>query len=293
MPSSSEQLVRDYFAGWNAHDGAKIASCFAATGTFEGPTTPMAIHAFDLEAVIESLAAQFSDFAFELTRLTASASLAHVEWVLKGTNDGVIKRGIPATGRRLHTTGIDIIEVVQGKIAHARRIYDRRAMFEQLGLQVLVEPYRLGASEFGYSLHASSGNLAPPGIIALTWIQARDEAERDRVREHSREIVADFLKASGFIGIVTGFAGDRGFTCTAWENENSLYHALDQHHARAKQDFRTSGLSPGVWTSVWKPHRINALWVRCLTCERPNDVTDRHCQCTNCGAELPSQPVYW
>ena len=92
---------------------------------------------------------------------------------------------------------------------------------------------------------------------------------------------------------VTGFAGNRGFTCTAREDEASLYRALDQHHARAKQEFRTSGLSPGVWTSVWKPHHINALWVRCLTCEQPNDVTDRHRQCTNCGAELSPQPVYW
>ena len=72
------------------------------------------------------------------------------------------------------------------------------------------------------------------------------------MREHSRQIVGDFLNEPGFIGIVTGFAGNRGFTCTAWEDEKGFYRALDQHHARAKQDFRTSGLSPGVWTSVWK-----------------------------------------
>lgn len=216
----------------------------------------------------------------------------HAEWLLRGINDGPISRGVPATGRKLHAPGVDVVEIAEGKIARVRRLYDRRAMSEQLGLQVLVEPYRLGAGEFGYSLHASSGNLAQPGIVALTWIQARDEAERDRVREHSRQIVADFLKEPGFIGIVTGFAGNRGFTCTAREDEASLYRALDQHHARAKQEFRTSGLSPGVWTSVWKPHHINALWVRCLTCEQPNDVTDRHRQRTNCGAEL-SPPVYW
>ena len=293
MPQSSEQLVRDYFAAWNAHDGAKLATCFADTGSFEGPTTPMAIRSFDLAAVIEALAAQFSDFEFELTRVTASDSLAHVEWVLKGTNDGPINRGVPATGKSLHTSGVDIIEIVQGKIARVRRIYDSRAMFEQLGLQVFVEPYQVGVSKFGYSLHASSGNLAPPSIIALTWIQARDEAERDRIREHSRQIVADFLKEPGFIGIVTGFAGDRGFTCTAWENEAALHRALDQHHARAKQDFRTNGLSPGVWTSVWKPDHINRLWVRCPTCEKPNDVTDHQHHCANCGSELPPQPTYW
>jgi len=52
-------------------------------------------------------------------------------------------------------------------------------------------------------------------------------------------------------------------------------------------------LSPAVWTSVWKPDHINALWVRCHTCEKPNDVTDRHRQCINCGDELPPQPTYW
>jgi steroid delta-isomerase-like uncharacterized protein len=291
--SPSEQLVRNYFAAWNAHDGVKLASYFAAEGTFEGPTVAMVIRSFDLQAVVEALAAQFSDFQFELTRITTSDSVAHVEWVLTGINDGAIKWGVPATGKMLHAPGIDVIEIVQGKIARVRRIYDRYKMFEQLALQVLVEPYQLGSIKFGYSLHASSGNLAPPGVIALTWIAARDRAEQDRIREHSRQIVADFLKEPGFIGIVTGFAGERGFTCTAWESETALHRALDQHHARAKQDFRTSGLSPGVWTSVRKPDHINSLWVRCLTCEKPNDVTDYHRQCTNCGGELPPQPTYW
>src|SRR5690349_20966481 len=108
--SSSEQLVGDYFAAWNAHDGGALASCFADDGTFEGPTTPMAIRSFDLQAVIESLATQFSDFKFELTRLTASATIAHAEWVLRGTNDGPINRGIPATGRKLHVTGVDVFD---------------------------------------------------------------------------------------------------------------------------------------------------------------------------------------
>jgi hypothetical protein len=225
--------------------------------------------------------------------VTVSDSLAHAEWILHGTNDGAIKRGVPATGRTLHTAGIDVFEIDGAKFARVRRLYDRRALFEQLGLQVLIEPRQLGAMRFGYSLHASSGNLACPGIVALTWILGRDEAERDRVREHSSQIVADFLKEPGFIGIVTGFAGERGFTCTAWEDEQSLYHALGQHHARAKQDFRTSGLSPGVWTSVWKPDHINRLWVRCSTCESPNDVSDHHRQCTNCGGDLPPQPSYW
>ncbi len=136
--------------------------------------------------------------------------------------------------------------------------------------------------------------MVVPTIIALTWIMGRNEAERDRVRVHSGQIVGDFLKEPGFIGIVTGFAGERGFTCTALQDEASLHRALDQHHARAKQDFRTSGLSPSIWTSVWKPHHINRLWVRCTTCEMPNDMTDAsHKECSQCGSQLPPRPTYW
>lgn len=287
------ELVSAWFEGWNARDGERVSALFAESGTYEGPTTRMAIHAYDLTPVIEALAAQFSDFTFETGAVIDDGTRVAVEWTLRGTNDGPIKTGVIATGRRLHMTGIDVIETRDGKIAAVRRTYDRRAMMEQLGLQVIVEPFRQGKASYGYSLHASSSNPAVPGIIALTWIQGRDESERDRERGHSGKIVADFLEEPGFIGIVTGFAGDRGFTCTAWEDEAALYRALDKQHARAKQDFRTSGLSPGVWTSVWKPHHINRLWVRCATCEQPNDMTDDRRQCANCGADLPPRPSYW
>jgi hypothetical protein len=92
---------------------------------------------------------------------------------------------------------------------------------------------------------------------------------------------------------VTGAAGDRAFTVTAWENEEALYRALDKSHSRAKHDFRTGDVSPGVWTSVWKPEHINRIWTRCLACSQPNDVTDNHRECKNCSAALPERPTYW
>ena len=287
------ELVYQWLDGWNRKDGVGLAALFADGATYEGPTARMAIHAYDLPPVIEALAAQFSDFTFELSYVTSNGERIVIEWIMRGTNDGSIKTGVAATGRQLHIAGIDVIEMRDGRIGAVRRTYDRRAMMEQLGLQVIVEPFRQGKVSYGYSLHASSGNPAAPGVIALTWILGRNESERDRVRGHSGKIVGDFLEDAGFIGIVTGFAGERGFTCTAWQDEAALYRALDKHHARAKQDFRTSGLSPGVWTSVWKPHHINRLWVRCQTCDQPNDMTDAPSQCANCGADLPERPAYW
>lgn len=286
-------VVQAYFEAWNAHDGRRLSSLFHDGGSYEGPTLNMPLKPYDLSAVIAALAAQFSDFVFDITNVVDSAGKAAVEWVMRGVNDGPIKTGVAATGRQLHLAGVDMLTMAGDQIISARRFYDRRAMMEQLGLQVIVEPYHQGQASYGYALHASSGNPNPPGIIALTWIEGRSEAERDRVRAHSGRIVADFLNEPGFIGIVTGFAWKRGFTCTAWENEASLYRALDQHHAEAKQDFRTSGLSPGVWTSVWKPHHLNRLWVRCLICDTPNDAGTDARQCSTCGSELPPRPSYW
>jgi steroid delta-isomerase-like uncharacterized protein len=286
-------LTEAYLAAWNAHDGERLARLFAEDGGYEDPTTRMRVGPHDLTSVIEALAAQFSDFAIEAGKVVAKGSDRAIEWMLRGTNDGPVKPGVAATGRKLHLKGVDILTIEAGKIASVRRTYDRRDMMEQIGLQVLVEPFRQGRASYGYSLHASSGNPAAPGIVALTWIQGRDEAERDRVRAHAGQIVADFLEEPGFIGIVTGFTGERGFTCSAWQDETSLHRALDRHHARAKQDFRTSGLSPGVWTSVWAPRRINSLWVRCVSCDQPNDASDGERLCSNCGAEMPLRPTYW
>ncbi len=287
-------VAADYLAAWNTRDGSRIAALFAESGTYEGPTTRIAVHPFDLGAIVEALAGLFPDFAFTLVSVTTADSRIVLEWLLRGTNRGAVKAGVDPTGKALHMPGVDILEIEAGKIKRAVRYYDRRGMMEQLGLQTIVEPFHQGKADYGYSLHVSSGNTAVPAIIALTWIMGRNEAERDRVRVHSGQIVGDFLKEPGFIGIVTGFAGERGFTCTAWQDEASLHRALDQHHARAKQDFRTSGLSPSVWTSVWKPHHINRLWVRCRTCDTPNDMTNRlDGECGQCGSDLPPRPTYW
>jgi hypothetical protein len=92
---------------------------------------------------------------------------------------------------------------------------------------------------------------------------------------------------------VTGAAGRRAFTVTAWEHEDALQRALAKAHLHAKHEFQTSDLSPGVWTSVWKPHRINRLWVKCGSGGQPNDHSGERRQCGFCGNELPEQPPYW
>lgn len=157
----------------------------------------------------------------------------------------------------------------------------------------LSEPIASPSAEYGYALRAASKNKRPPGVVALTWITAADAAERERIRAHSRKNVADFVEEPGFISIVTGFTGLRGFTVTAWEDEASMTRALSKHHAVAMKELFGERFVASVWTSVWTPTRVNRIWVRCVGCGALEDVSDDHRGCTKCAAELPERPSFW
>lgn len=163
---------------------------------------------------------------------------------------------------------------------------------ELVGL-ALAEPIESATAQYGYALRAASGNRQPPGVIALTWITAQDPSERERIRAHSRQNVQDFLTEPGFLSIVTGFTGLRGFTVTAWTDEEALRRALGKHHAVAMRELFGERFVASVWTSVWSPTRINRIWVRCPACGSLEDESDDHRSCSRCQATMPERPAFW
>lgn len=164
---------------------------------------------------------------------------------------------------------------------------------EEFVALALAQPIESAVAQYGYSMRVASGNPNPPGVIALTWIAGHDEQDRERIRTHSRQNVQDFLKEPGFISIVTGFIGLRGFTVTAWETEDAMHRALAGHHARAMHDLFSEGVAASVWTSVWHAGRLNRIWVRCGECGSLQNVNDDHRACGSCGGELPVRPAFW
>ncbi len=157
----------------------------------------------------------------------------------------------------------------------------------------LAEPIESPTAQYGYSLRAASGNPRPPGVIALTWITAKDASERERIRAHSRQNVQDFMAEPGFISIVTGFTGLRGFTVTAWEDEQAMKRGLGKHHAVAMRELFGESFVASVWTSVWTPTRINRIWVRCPACGSLEDVSADPKSCAKCSAPMPERPAFW
>lgn len=164
---------------------------------------------------------------------------------------------------------------------------------EELVALALERPIETAGAQFGYAMRAASGNKRPPGVIALTWITARDPAERDRIRAHAKENLADFLAEPGFISLVTGFTGLRGFTVTAWEDEAAMKRALGKHHAVAMKELFGERFVASVWTSVWTATRVNRLWVRCTSCGSLEDASGDPPACGACRAPLPERPAFW
>lgn len=157
----------------------------------------------------------------------------------------------------------------------------------------LSAPIESEIAQYGYAQRLASGNTKPPGVTALTWITAHDANERERIRAHSRNNAQDFLAEPGFISIVTGFTGLRGFTVTAWEDEASMKRALSKHHAVAMSELFRENFVASVWTSVWTPTRVNRLWVRCPKCTSLEDVSHDPRHCSKCQADLPARPAFW
>ena len=290
---TTDALVAAWATAWAHGDAAAAARLFAADGTFEDPTSDGPVPAVTLADQVPPLVRAFPGYTFERTTVVAGAR-GVVEWVLRGAHQGAwLDTGVPS-GRAVTLRGVDVLAVGgDGRIAWARRYFDLSGLVTQLGLTTLVQPESDGRTQFGYSMRVASRNPRPPGVIALTWIEAADEGEKARIRSHSRQNVADFLQEPGFIAIVTGFTGLRGFTVTAWEDEPAMRRALGRHHAVAMEELFSERFVASVWTSVWQPTRINRLWVRCPDCGSLQDVTDDHPACTACRAALPPRPAFW
>jgi ketosteroid isomerase-like protein len=285
--------VEAYFAAWNAGDGGALVALFAPAGSYCDPTTGGAVAASHLPDVVADLRAAFSDLSFETRSLSDGGGRVAVEWVMRGNNRGSLRPGLAPTGATLALEGVDLFELSSEGILAARRYFDQQTLVERLGLMALVQPIVQGPAEFGHAMRVASGNPRPPGALGLTWIQAADDHEKERIRDHARSNVRDFLEEPGFIAIVTGFTGLRGFTVTAWEDEASMKRALGRHHAVAMQELFGEDFVASVWTSVWSPTRLNRLWLRCPGCASLEDLTDDHRTCRACGEPLPGRPSFW
>ena len=279
-----------YMDAWNAHDAEAIVKTFSAQGTYSDPTTgPLSGDAIGANAT--RLWSSFPDLTFEIASL-AEAGVGRVvaEWVMKGTNAGAFQ-GLPATGRPISLPGVDVIEIGADGIDAVTGYFDTRAIPEQLGLEVLIQPHTLGPFAFGNSVAVQSGKKTKPGAFGITTIWNSD-AQTEDIRALTRATAAEMLQMDGFIGVSFLRIGGRGVTISAWEKpEHAKQLRKGGSHGEAMRRFWTE-LGDAAYTSIWIPDHINPLWVRCWACRKMSDYEKRAGVCT-CGERLPEPPAYF
>jgi steroid delta-isomerase-like uncharacterized protein len=282
--------ARQYLDAWNARDARAIVKTFAAGGTYRDPAAgTLPGHAVGTYA--ESLWSAFPDLSFEIASLAeAGAGRVVAEWIMRGTNTGAFQ-GLPATGRTICVAGVDVIAVGGDGIQTVTGYFDTRAIPEQLGLQIVVQPDRLGPFHFGVATAVPSGKRTKPGAFAITTIWNSDE-QTETIRTLTRETAKEMLGMEGFIGASFVRLGGRGITISAWERPEQTKQLMKGGtHADAMKRFWADVGSAG-FTSVWVPHHINALWVRCGACKKMKSY-ESHAGVCSCGQPLPEAPAYF
>jgi steroid delta-isomerase-like uncharacterized protein len=295
-PTASGPLAvaQRYFDAWNLRDPERIVACFAEGGTYLDPSSDGELTGAAIGTYAAGLFAVFPDLTFDIVSASATGDTSVVgEWLMRGTNTGSFS-GLPPTGLGIALPGVDLISVDGDSIRSVRGFFDPGALVRQLGLQVVVQPHALGPVEFGTSVRMNVGGKKQPGAFSVTVIEVRLEQEMAEVDQRSEQIMGELAKMPGFISAVSGTIGNRGYTVSAWEEPENPRHVLHEGgtHWEAMQRFFGPDFARGGTTTVWEPHHLNAMWVRCEVCGQMADAYKLNGACP-CGAPLPEHPDYW
>ncbi len=284
-----------YFEAWNAHDAEAVTAALADGGTYADPTTESPLAGPALAGHVRALCAAFPDLNFEVVSSQPADAGADgtlvVQWLMRGTNTGSL-RGLFPTGRTVALPGVDVITISGGQIRSVEGYFDRQAMAEQLGLQVIVQPHAMGPFEWGYAVRASGDSQKVPGAVSVTWVDTSSADEADQVREIVRPLAAELTKTPGFISWLGIVIASRLYTLTAWESADAVQEIMrNPRHQGAVKRFFSEGFCTAGTTGVWIPHHLNPIRARCASCGGLCELTSETGGTCACGQPLPQ--VHW
>lgn len=134
----TRSVVREYMAGWNAHDAELAAGSFDADVEYYDATLGVSQHG--IAAARDNVIAFFLDALPDLTWTMVGDPLvedgsAAFRWVFAGTNTGTAFEGETPTGARIELRGMTFVQTRNGKIVYQGDFYDALTLRKQLGLK--------------------------------------------------------------------------------------------------------------------------------------------------------------
>lgn len=129
-----EQTARSYFEAVTGRDidamagywDSEVILDLVPIGVKRGPA--------EYRSFFEELFRAFPDSEFVVTRITANADVAAVEWRMAGTHSGGSFQGIEPTGRRIDIRGCDCLDITEGKILRNTAYYDGMQFARGVGM---------------------------------------------------------------------------------------------------------------------------------------------------------------
>ena len=278
-------LCRRYVDAWNRHDAEAILGCFALDGRYEDPTTDGPICGAQLKAHAQALWHAFPDLAFAAEApIASSPDRVALAWTMTGTHDGNYQ-GLASTGRRVSLQGMDLYRCVRAGITAATSHFDSAAVPRQLGLQVLVQPERIGPVVYGSSCVIRTGRPIDEGAVGITELVGRSDGEMAQLAELGARVSAELPDRPGFISLTTSMAGRRLTTLSTWDSVRSLRQSLiGSAHGEAMRRVLGADLAEGGATSIWLHVQSNGFR-RCPNCARMRRLEGRIGRC-ECGEAL-------
>lgn len=287
------EIAQQYFDAWNRHAPEEIAALFADDGTYSDPTTGGPLPHAAIPGYAGALFAAFPDLDF-ITESVAPAGegMVAAQWRMRGTNTAPLQ-GNPPTGRAVDLPGADFIQVSGDKIRSVQGYFDQKQFLEQLGLQAIIAPASTGAVSYGLAVSVQPGKPTMPGAFSLTWMDVRSDEEERQVQGLTGSILREIAQVPGFLSFVGAIVGRRMYTITAWEDAETPRQVMHSGaHKEAMGRFFNHDLGVAGHTSIWIPHTMNALWVRCTHCGKQVKYDKLQGVCA-CGEALPPPPPYW
>lgn len=281
-----------YFDAWNRRDPSGIVATFQVSGTYRDPATGGELSGGQIAGYAEALFTAYPDLSFEIGEVRVSRSDTVIaEWVMRGTNLGPLG-GKPPTGGTVALPGIDVIEVSEGRIGSVRGYFDRQTMMEQMGLQVIAMPYRVGNAWFGTCIHMMGEDPRPVGAFSLTMLEVRSEEESEKVVEDTRRMLPELAIMHGFLGSIAAKVGDRLFTITAWADPNDVGQLRGSSHSASVRRVYNGEIGRAGQFGVWVPSRVMPFRIRCESCAAWVQAGEAETRC-ECGATLPPRRAAW
>jgi len=122
------RLMNEAYTNPGVHDelvAEDYVGHFPPNPTLHGPE---GLKRFNAQAVTA-----FPDVHASIEDLVAEGDEVVVRWTLRGTHEGELRGGIPATGRRVEVSGITISRIRDGRLVENWGNYDLLGMLQQLG----------------------------------------------------------------------------------------------------------------------------------------------------------------